>query len=63
MNQKEARELAKEIKWQGYQVHLCGYVGSSVISLMVTDHVTGYTMTIESPEAWAERERLAEVYS
>ncbi len=63
MNLKEARKLAKQIESQGYQTNLRGYVGSSVVSLYVTDRLTGYTMAIESPADWAERERLAEVYS
>lgn len=63
MNQKEARKLAKEIESKGYQANLCGYVGSKVVSIKVVDHVTGYTMTIDSPEDWAERERLSRLYS
>ncbi|MHA1289415.1 MAG: hypothetical protein ACTSPB_18660, partial [Candidatus Thorarchaeota archaeon] len=63
MNMKEASKLAKEIESQGYQANLTGYIGSKVVDIKVIDHITGYTMTIESPEEWEERERLSKLYS
>jgi len=64
MNLREAQELAKKIEKQGgYQTYLTGYVSSKIIGVRVVDHVTGYTMHIDSPEEWAERERLSRLYS
>ncbi len=63
MTKKEARKLAKEIESQGYTAKLHGYIGSDIVILRVTDHTTGYTMIIESPEDWADRCREAELYN
>jgi len=57
----EACKLAQQVRQHGYQCHIRGWENS--YDLLVTDHVTGYTMTIESPEDWEEREGLSKLYS
>jgi len=68
MTKEGARKLAMKIEEQGYQTELRSYhqwdnLQTAHYDLLVTDHVTGYTMVIESPEDWGERERLSELYS
>ena len=62
MNRQQACKLANKIRAEGYTVGIRDYNGAPYV-IIVRDHVTGYTMLIESPADWAERERLEKVYS
>ena len=55
MTKAEARKVEKQIESEGYQVTSCRYYGPGSYSLVVVDHVTGYTIVIGSAQDWAAR--------